>query len=98
MSHTGQGQILADFLVEKSDENPPDTLVVETSQEPWTLFMDRLSCVDRSGAGLIMTSSEGTKFTYALRFQFTTSNNEAEYEALIAGLQIAAQMGVRNLQ
>ncbi|GJS20483.1 reverse transcriptase domain-containing protein [Tanacetum coccineum] len=40
---------------------------------------------------------EGTKFTYALRFQFTASNNEAEYEALIAGLRIAAQMGVRNV-
>ncbi|GJT74415.1 reverse transcriptase domain-containing protein, partial [Tanacetum coccineum] len=46
-----------------------------------------------SGAGLILTSPEGTKFTYALRFQFTASNNEAEYEALIA-----AQMGVRNVQ
>ncbi|GJS93630.1 reverse transcriptase domain-containing protein [Tanacetum coccineum] len=51
-----------------------------------------------SGAGLILTSPEGTEFTYALRFQFTASNNEAEYEALIAGLQIATQMGVRNVQ
>ncbi|GJR03016.1 reverse transcriptase domain-containing protein [Tanacetum coccineum] len=93
-----KGQILADFLGEKSDENPPDTLVVETSQEPWTLFTDRSSCVDGLGAGLIVTSPEGTKFTYALRFQFTASNNEAEYEALIAGLRIAAQMGVRNVQ
>nr|GEY18049.1 reverse transcriptase domain-containing protein [Tanacetum cinerariifolium] len=50
-----------------------------------------------SGAGLILTSPEGTEFTYALRFQFTASNNETEYEALIAGLQIAAQMGVRNV-
>ncbi|GKB71363.1 reverse transcriptase domain-containing protein [Tanacetum coccineum] len=32
-----------------------------------------------------------------IRFQFTASNNEAEYEALIAGLRIAAQMGVRNV-
>ncbi|GJW06148.1 reverse transcriptase domain-containing protein [Tanacetum coccineum] len=89
--------ILADFLVEKPDEAPPDTLVVETPQEPWTLFTDRSSCVDGSGAGLILTSPEGTEFTYALRFQFTASNNEAEYEALIAGLRIAAQMGVRNV-
>ncbi|GJY34117.1 reverse transcriptase domain-containing protein [Tanacetum coccineum] len=44
-----------------------------------------------------LTSPEGTEFTYALRFQFTASNNEAEYEALIAGLRIAAQMGVRNV-
>ncbi|GJZ07435.1 reverse transcriptase domain-containing protein [Tanacetum coccineum] len=50
------------------------------------------------GAGLILTSPEGTEFTYALRFQFAASNNEAEYEALIAGLRIAAQMGVRNVQ
>nr|GEV10869.1 reverse transcriptase domain-containing protein [Tanacetum cinerariifolium] len=39
----------------------------------------------------------GTEFTYALRFPFAASNNEAEYEALIAGLRIAAQMGVRNV-
>ncbi|GJT50083.1 reverse transcriptase domain-containing protein, partial [Tanacetum coccineum] len=65
--------------------------------EPWTLFTDGSSCVDGSGAGLILTSPEGTEFTYALRFQFTTSNNEAEYEALIAGLRIATQMGVRNV-
>ncbi|GKA97965.1 reverse transcriptase domain-containing protein [Tanacetum coccineum] len=90
-------QILADFLVEKPDESPPDTSVVETSQEPWTLFTDGSSCVDGSGAGLILTSPEGTEFTYVLRFQFTASNNEAEYEVLIAGLRIAAQMGVRNV-
>ncbi|GJU51535.1 reverse transcriptase domain-containing protein [Tanacetum coccineum] len=52
---------------------------------------------DGSGACLILTSPEGTEFTYALRFQFTTSNNEAEYEALIAGLRIVAHIGVRNV-
>ncbi|GKD01967.1 reverse transcriptase domain-containing protein [Tanacetum coccineum] len=51
----------------------------------------------RSGMGLILTSPEGTEFTYVLWFQFTTSNNEAQYEALIAGLRIAAQIGVRNV-
>ncbi|GJX85506.1 reverse transcriptase domain-containing protein [Tanacetum coccineum] len=51
-----------------------------------------------SGAGLILTRPEGTKFTYTLRFLFTASNNKAEYEALIAGLRISAQMGVRNVQ
>ncbi|GKE69851.1 reverse transcriptase domain-containing protein, partial [Tanacetum coccineum] len=38
------------------------------------------------------------EFTYALRFWFNATNNEAEYEALIAGLWIAGQMGVQNLQ
>ncbi|GJR72120.1 reverse transcriptase domain-containing protein [Tanacetum coccineum] len=90
-----KGRSYADFLVVKPDKAPPDTSVVETPQEPWTLFTDGSSCVDGSGAGLILTSLEGTKFTYALRFQFTTSNNKAKYEALIAGLRIAAQMGVQ---
>nr|GEY09490.1 reverse transcriptase domain-containing protein [Tanacetum cinerariifolium] len=49
------------------------------------------------GVGLILTSLEGTEFTYALRFQFTASNNEAEYAALIAGLRIAAQMRAHNV-
>ncbi|GJS34313.1 reverse transcriptase domain-containing protein [Tanacetum coccineum] len=51
------------------------------------------SCVDGSGAGLILTNPEGTEFTYAMRFRFEATNNEAEYEALIAGLRIAEQIG-----
>nr|GEW66850.1 reverse transcriptase domain-containing protein [Tanacetum cinerariifolium] len=92
-----KGQILADFLTEMLDESPPDASVVETQQEQWTLFTNRSSCVDGSGAGLILTSPKGTKFTYALRFQFAASNNEAEYEALIVNLWIAVQMGVQNV-
>nr|GEW46848.1 reverse transcriptase domain-containing protein [Tanacetum cinerariifolium] len=66
-------------------------------KEPWTLFTDGSSCVDGSGARLILTNPEGIEFTYALRFQFATSNNEVEYEALIAGLWITAQMGVKEV-
>nr|GEW80164.1 reverse transcriptase domain-containing protein [Tanacetum cinerariifolium] len=92
-----KGHVLADFLAEMPDESPPDASVVETQQEPLTLFMDGSSCVDGSGAGLILTSLEGTKYTYALRFQFAASNNEVEYEALIDGLWIVTQMGVQNV-
>ncbi|GJW19150.1 zinc finger, CCHC-type containing protein [Tanacetum coccineum] len=93
-----KGQILADFLVEKPEEASVDTSEKEAPQEPWTLFTDGSSCIDGSGASLILTSPDGAEFTYGLRFQFTASNNEAEYEALLAGLRIAAQMGVRNVQ
>ncbi|GJS43489.1 reverse transcriptase domain-containing protein [Tanacetum coccineum] len=55
-----KGQILADFLVKKPDEAPPETSVVETLKEPWILFTDGSSCVDGSSAGLILTSPEGT--------------------------------------
>ncbi|GJW19716.1 reverse transcriptase domain-containing protein [Tanacetum coccineum] len=62
------------------------------------MFTDGSSCIDGSGAGLILTNPEGVEFTYAMRFRFEATNNEAEYEALIAGLWIAEQMGVKNLQ
>ncbi|GJV77166.1 reverse transcriptase domain-containing protein [Tanacetum coccineum] len=74
---------------------------MEAEQElsdPWTLFTDGSSCVDGSGAGLILTDPEDAEFTYALRFRFDATNNEAEYEALIACLRTAEQMGVKNIQ
>ncbi|GJZ22776.1 reverse transcriptase domain-containing protein [Tanacetum coccineum] len=95
-----KGQILADFIVERPEEDSPNTLmeVEEELPEPWILFTDGSSCTDGSGAGLILTNPEGMEFTYALRFRFGATNNEAEYEALIAGLRISEQMGVKNLQ
>ncbi|GJR37271.1 reverse transcriptase domain-containing protein [Tanacetum coccineum] len=95
-----KGQILADFIVERPKEESPDELMAESEviPEPWTLFTDGSSCVDDSGAGLILTNPEGAEFTYAMRFRFEATNNEAEYEALIVGLRIAEQMGVKNLQ
>ncbi|GKB09071.1 reverse transcriptase domain-containing protein [Tanacetum coccineum] len=72
--------------------------VEEELPEPWILFTDISSCTDGSEAGLILINPEGMEFTYALRFRFDATNNEAEYEALIVVLRIAKQMGVRNLQ
>ncbi|GJV21148.1 reverse transcriptase domain-containing protein [Tanacetum coccineum] len=70
----------------------------EELPEPWTLFTDGSSCIDGSRAGLILTNPEEVEFTYAMRFRFEATNNEAVYEALIAGLQIAKQMAIKNLQ
>ncbi|GKB53759.1 reverse transcriptase domain-containing protein [Tanacetum coccineum] len=91
-----KGQILADFIFERREEDSLDTLMEEVEElpEPWILFTDGSSCTEGSGARLILTNSEGMEFTYALRFRFDATNNEAEYEALIAELKIAEQMGV----
>ncbi|GJZ02534.1 reverse transcriptase domain-containing protein [Tanacetum coccineum] len=90
-----KGQILADFIVERPEEESPDVPMTEPEEipEPLTLFTDGASCVDGSGARLILTNPEGVEFTYATRFRFEATNNEAEYEALMAGLRIAEQMG-----
>ncbi|GJZ85210.1 reverse transcriptase domain-containing protein [Tanacetum coccineum] len=75
-----------------------DNVLVRLSWSGWRSPNERKRHGPNASAGLILTSPEGTKFTYALRFQFTASNNEAEYEALIAGLRIATQIGVRHIQ
>ncbi|GJZ55010.1 reverse transcriptase domain-containing protein [Tanacetum coccineum] len=86
----------------EKDQKKKVRTIPQREEEPllaqWTLFTDGSSCVDRCGAGVILTDPEGVEFTYALRFQFETTNNEAEYEALIVGLQIAEKMGVKNLE
>nr|GEU49337.1 reverse transcriptase domain-containing protein [Tanacetum cinerariifolium] len=95
-----KGQILADFIVEYPEDDTPDTSIedMEEISDPWILFTNGSSCIDGSGAGLIITNPEGMEFTYALRFRSNATNNEAEYEALIAGLRIVRKMGVQNLQ
>ncbi|GJZ13501.1 reverse transcriptase domain-containing protein [Tanacetum coccineum] len=57
----------------------------------------RASSSGGSGAGLMVVSPEGKEYTYAMRFAFETTNNEAEYEALLAGLRIAKEMEIREL-
>ncbi|GKA12477.1 reverse transcriptase domain-containing protein [Tanacetum coccineum] len=86
--------ILSNPEVAEEEGQDDSTKEEETLPARWTLFTDGSSCVDGCGAGLILTDPEGVEFTYALRFQFEATNNEAEYEALIAGLQIAKKIGV----
>ncbi|GJX03139.1 reverse transcriptase domain-containing protein [Tanacetum coccineum] len=65
-----KGQILADFIVERLEEDSLDTLmkIEEELPEPWILFTDGSSCTD----GLrILTNPEGMEFTYALLMPFT---------------------------
>ncbi|GJW46693.1 reverse transcriptase domain-containing protein [Tanacetum coccineum] len=95
-----KGQILADFIVERPEDDPQDTPMEneEALSDPWILSTDGSSCIDGSGAGLIITNPKGVEFTYALRFRFDATNNEVEYEALIDGLRVVEQMGVKNLQ
>nr|GEY65472.1 reverse transcriptase domain-containing protein [Tanacetum cinerariifolium] len=94
------GQILADFIVECLEDDPQDA-PMEAEEELldlWILFTNGSSCVDSFRAGLILINLKGPKFTYAMRFRFDTTNNEAEYEALIAGLIIADQMGIKTFK
>jgi ribonuclease HI len=50
-----------------------------------------------AGAGLLFISPLGKHLRYVLRLHFPASNNVAEYEALVNGLRITIELGVRHL-
>ena len=55
--------------------------------------MDSSSTKDGSGVGLIIESPQGERHKHALKLMFKVSNNEAEYEALIAGVELCYTAG-----
>ena len=50
-----------------------------------------------SGAGIVLLSPDDLVLELALRLNFKASNNESEYEALIAGLRSAQRLGATEL-
>ena len=64
----------------------------------WTLFVDGASNENGSEARIMLISSKEHKIHYALHFGFQASNNEAEYEGLLAGLRLAKELKVCNLK
>ena len=99
---------LADFVVECAindqevggQENDESTGKEKDilRKEFWLLCFDGASKTNTSGAGLVLQSPEGFAIEYAIKLDFATTNNEAEYEALIAGLGLAKMLRVKNLK
>ena len=46
---------------------------------------------------MVIQTSEGDKIECMIRLDFPTTNNEGEYEALVAGLAFAKAIGVENV-
>jgi ribonuclease HI len=61
------------------------------------MFFDGSLMKTGAGEGLLFVSPLGKHLRYVLRLHFPTSNNVAEYEALVNGLRIAIELGVRRL-
>jgi ribonuclease HI len=77
-----KGQIIADFITEHRD---PSIKLFEIT--PWALFFDGSSCGKGGGVGILLISPRGEMFEFAILIQPTVTNNQAEYEALLRGLQ-----------
>ena len=93
-----KGQVLADFVMEFISAEPAENAQKPTDLPIWKLSVDGATNAQGSGAGLILTSLEGIDIEYALRFGFQASNNEAEYEAIIASLNLAHSLEIDQLE
>ena len=93
-----KGQILTDFVMEFAPVELTEPTQSRDDLPIWKLSVDGALNAQGSGAGLILTSPEGIDIEYALRFGFHASNNEAEYEAVIAGLNLAHSLEVDQLE
>nr|GEU87492.1 hypothetical protein [Tanacetum cinerariifolium] len=90
-----KGQVLVDFLSEAPVGTPAEEFFRLSAESPnideverWTLFTNGASNSKGSRDGLVIISPSGVEFTYAFRLNFTSTNNEAQYEALLAGLRM----------
>ncbi|KAJ9536787.1 hypothetical protein OSB04_un000011 [Centaurea solstitialis] len=95
-----KSQVLADFVAEFSPGLEPttcDEVVMISDNRPWILYVDGSSNVRGCGLGIVLKSSQGGNIVYSVRCEFKATNNEAEYEALIAGLDIALRLGAKQL-
>jgi len=88
-----KSQALVDFVVEWTDSHLPPAQV---QAELWTMYFDGSLMKIGAGAGLLFISPLGVHIRYVIRTHFAASNNVEEYEALVNGLKIAIELGVRR--
>ncbi|MCI34571.1 gag-pol polyprotein, partial [Trifolium medium] len=86
-----KAQVLAHFVVGLSAS------AGETSSQAGILSVDDASNLRGSGAGVMLEGPDWVLIEQSLRFEFRVCNNQAEYEALITGIKLAIEMGVKEL-
>ncbi|GAU50142.1 hypothetical protein TSUD_281220 [Trifolium subterraneum] len=88
-----KAQVLADFVAEMTC-SPSSTDGVNK----WTIFVDGASNATGAGAGIILENDEGILIEVSLALSFPTSKNQAEYEAFLAGLRLAEDVGAKEIK
>jgi len=81
-----KGQVMADFVTQYC--NTMGSLDIA----PWTLFFDGSTCDQRAGIGIVLISPQGRKYEFSLPIVATSTNNQAEYQALLRGLELLREI------
>ena len=90
-----KSQALADFITEWTEiQSPPAPIEHET----WVMYFDGSLMKEGAGVGLVFISPLGVRMEYMVRLHFSASNNVTEYEALLNGLRIVLELGIRHLE
>ncbi|XP_013639686.1 PREDICTED: uncharacterized protein LOC106344943 [Brassica oleracea var. oleracea] len=90
-----KSQVLADFLIELAPELEQDLTLPNPN---WTLHVDGSSTNRGAGAaGVQLQFPTGELIKQSFSFSFPASNNEAEYESLIAELRLAKAIKAKRL-
>ncbi|KAJ9560736.1 hypothetical protein OSB04_005896 [Centaurea solstitialis] len=91
-------ELVAEFSpgIEQPSHDEINNVMIQDNQL-WTLHVDGSSNIRGSRLGVVLKSSHGGNMVYSIRCEFKATNNEAEYEALIAGLDIAYNSGARRV-
>ncbi|XP_024033455.1 uncharacterized protein LOC112095582 [Citrus clementina] len=88
-----KAQAMADFVAEFTEPevclDQQDADIGNDETQVWQMSVDGSSGERGSGAGIVLEGPEGEEISYAVRLEFAATNNQAEYEALIAGLELA---------
>jgi hypothetical protein len=88
-----KGQIIAYFITKHRDPSI-DSLEIT----PWALFFDGSSCGKGGGVGNLLISPRGEMFEFAIPIQPIVTNNQADYEALLRGLQYLREVGAVSVE
>ncbi|GAA0159043.1 hypothetical protein LIER_15923 [Lithospermum erythrorhizon] len=78
-------------------DSMPGNVELGREKPEWLMFVDRARNEKGSGVGILLRGPDGITMDYAFRFTFRTTNNEAGYEALIAGLAMVKSLGINRI-
>jgi hypothetical protein len=93
-----KGQVVADFNIEHSTDQNSDESYNFMSIHPWKLFFDGSAYREGQDVGIVLISPRGAVFEQSGCLEYFCTNNQAEYEAILLGLQVLSSIGVKHVE